>query len=415
MSSERPDNKDSLSHEIDAALDGVNLQDVDRGSSSAPARKSTAKGADKSAGDDRRHKHGTIVGVTGDDVFVEIGPRMQGVISLREFETPPKVGESYEFTLHGREDELWLLSRKEAQQLAAWDDVEVGSLVKAKVTGQNTGGLELKVGPLAAFMPASQVSLGREENLAQYLTQTLTCEVLEVDRAKKRILLSRRAVLDKERDEARKETVGKLSTGQVVKGKVTRVETFGAFVDLGNGIEGLVHVSNLSRRRVESATEIVQPGQTVDVQVLTIQEGGKRIGLGMKQLEPDPWAYVAQRFSPDQVVNGKVTRCTDFGAFVELEPGLEGLVHVSQLGKERVRRASDVVKPGQELAVRIVSIEPSRSRISLSRLDARGALIGSEDSVETSVIDEAMQKSPAKPIGTNLGSLFKKALREKPS
>src|SRR5438552_10275700 len=201
MSSERPDSKDPLSEEIDAALDGVNLQDVDRAQSSALGSKGSSKSLSKNAGDDRRHKRGTIVGVTGDDVFVEIGPRMQGVISLREFETPPKVGEAYDFTLHGREDDLWVLSRKEAQQLAAWDDVEVGSLVKAKVTGQNTGGLELKVGPLAAFMPASQVALGREENLAQYLTQTLTCEVLEVDRAKKRILLSRRAVLDKERDE----------------------------------------------------------------------------------------------------------------------------------------------------------------------------------------------------------------------
>jgi small subunit ribosomal protein S1 len=400
MSSDRPKKKDPLSEEIDSALEGMNLQEVD-----LPKR---------TGGDDRKQKRGTIVGITGDDVFVEIGPRMQGVISVKEFQTPPAVGSVHEFTLHGREDDLWILSRKEQQALAAWDDVEVGSLVKAKVTGQNTGGLELKVGPLAAFMPASHVSLSREENLGQYLTQTLTCEVLEVDRDRKRILLSRRSVLQKERDAEQKETAGRLSSGQVVKGKVTRVEPFGAFVDLGNGVEGLVHVSNLSRRRVENAGEVVQPGQQVDVMVLEIKDGGKRIGLGMKQLEPDPWADAARRYPPDTTIEGTVTRLMEFGAFVELEPGLEGLVHVSQLSKDRVRNPRDVVKPGQKLTVRVVSVEPARARIALSRMDPRGALIGSEDSVDTNVIDEAMRAAAPKPMGTNLGNLFKKALKPPP-
>jgi ribosomal protein S1 len=301
-----------------------------------------------------------------------------------------------------------VLSRKEQQTLAAWDDVQPGSLVKAKVTGQNTGGLELKVGPLAAFMPASHVSLNREENLGQYLTQTLTCEVLEVDRDRKRILLSRRSVLQKERESEARETAGRLSSGQVVKGKVTRVEPFGAFVDLGNGVEGLVHVSNLSRKRVENASEVVQPGQQVDVMVLEIKDGGKRIGLGMKQLEPDPWADAARRYPPDTTIEGTVTRLMEFGAFVELEPGLEGLVHVSQLSKDRVRNPRDLVKPGQKLTVRVVSVEPARARIALSRLDPRGALIGSEDSVDSNVIDEAMRSAAPKPLGTNLGGLFKK-------
>lgn len=401
MSMDRPNQKDPLAAEIESALDGMNLQEVD-----LPARNKS---------DGRNQKRGTIVGITGDDVFVEIGPRMQGVISLREFETPPKVGEVLEFTLHGREDDLWKLSRKQAQVLAAWDDVQVGSIVKAKVTGQNTGGLELKVGPLSAFMPASHVSLSREENLGQFLTQTLTCEVLEVDRERKRILLSRRSILEGERETERKEVVGKFASGQTVKGKVTRVEPFGAFVDIGNGVEGLVHVSNLTRRRVETATEVVTPGQSVDVMILEIKDGGKRIGLGMKQLEPDPWADAARRYPPDTTVDGTVTRLMEFGAFVELEPGLEGLIHVSQLSKDRVRRPIDVVKPGQKVAVRVVSVEPARARIALSRLDPRGALIGSEDSVDTSVIDTAMKAADNKPISTNLGSLFKKALKDGPS
>ena len=409
MSQQRPPDHDPLASEIDDALEGVNLQDIDDQKSAANKR---AGPRPKSS--DTSLKRGTIVGITGDDVFVEIGPRMQGVISLREFEKPPAVGETYDFNLHGREDELWVLSRKDAQAIAAWDDVEQGSIVKARVTGQNTGGLELKVGPLSAFMPASQVGLRHDDDLAQYLTQTLTCQVLEVDRDRKRILLSRRAVLEREQEAARKETVGKLSTGQVIQGKVTRVEAFGAFVDIGAGMEGLVHVSNLSRRRVENPNDVVHPGQRVEVQVLEIKDGGKRIGLGMKQLEADPWLDVAERYASDAVVRGKVTRLTEFGAFVELEPGLEGLLHVSQLGKDRVRRARDVLKVGEELSVRIVAVEPARQRLSLSRLDARGAVLGSEDSVESSVIDEALQKSAEKPIGTNLGNLFRKAIEPKP-
>jgi len=401
--SQKPKNeRDPLSSEIESALEGMNLQEIDMPS---------ARGGGKK-GDDRRQKRGTIVGITGDDVFVEIGPLMQGVISLREFTTPPKVGESYDFTLHGREDDLWKLSRREQQALAAWDDVEVGSHVKAKVTGQNTGGLELKVGPLSAFMPASHVSLSREDNLAQYMTQTLTCEVLEVDRDKKRILLSRRSILEKERESERKEIVGKFSSGMVTKGKVTRVEPFGAFVDLGNGVEGLVHVSNVTRRRIENAGEVLQPGQTVDVMILEIKDGGKRIGLGMKQLEPDPWADVARRYPTDTTIEGTVTRLMEFGAFVELEPGVEGLVHVSQLAKDRVRRPSDVVKPGQKLTVRVVSVEPARARIALSRMDPRGAMIGSEDSVDTNVIDTAMKEARGAPLATNLGNLFKKMRKE---
>ncbi|MBL8857763.1 MAG: S1 RNA-binding domain-containing protein [Planctomycetes bacterium] len=398
MSSDRSKKSDPLSAEIEDALGGMNLQEIDLPQRGAPVA--------------RDQKRGMIVGITGDDVFVEIGPRMQGVISLREFETPPKVGEVHDFTLHGREDDLWKLSRKAAQVLAAWDDVQPGSIVKAKVTGQNTGGLELKVGPLSAFMPASQVSLSREDNLAQYMTQMLTCKVLEVDPGKKRILLSRRAVLETEREAERKEVAGKYTSGQVVKGKVTRVEPFGAFVDLGNGVEGLVHVSNVTRRRIETASEVLSPGQSVDVMILEIKDGGKRIGLGMKQLEPDPWADAARKYAPDSTIEGKVTRLMEFGAFVELEPGLEGLVHVSQLANDRVRRPSDVVKPGQKLVVRVINVDTQQGRISLSRMDPRGALIGSEDSVDTSVIDTAMKANDTKPIGTNLGNLFKKALKD---
>ena len=221
-------------------------------------------------------------------------------------------------------------------------------------------------------------------------------------------------MLEKEREEAVKETVGRLSAGQMVRGKVTRVETFGAFVDLGGGIEGLVHVSNLSRRRVENAASVVAVGQEVQAQILSILDGGKRIGLSMKVLEPDPWETATYRYSADAVVSGTVTRLAEFGAFVELEPGLEGLLHVSQMAKDRVRRPRDHVTVGETISVRIVAVEPANRRLSLSRLDPRGAILGSEEAVDASVIDEALGKATSKPALTNLGGLFKKALEGKP-
>jgi small subunit ribosomal protein S1 len=401
------DPKDPLSAEIDAALEGVDLQHLDPRSESAAGAKSAEKAKPSNV------RKGTIAGVTGDDVFVELGPRVQGVISLQEFDEKPAVGAVYEFTLHGREDELWVLSRKEIQALAAWDQVEPGSLVKARISGQNTGGLEAKIGPMPAFLPASQVALRHEADLAQFIGQTLTCQVLEVDRDRKRILLSRRAVLEKERESAVKESLGRLSAGQTIRGKVTRVEEFGGFVDLGGGIEGLVHVSNISRRRIENASSALAVGQEVQALITDIKDGGKRIGLSMKALEPDPWETATGRYAQDSLVSGKVTRLADFGAFVEVEAGLEGLLHVSAMAKDRVRRPGDYVKVGETITVRIVSIEPSKRRMSLSRLDPRGAVLGSEEAVDASVIDEALQKNTSVPAKTNLGNLFKKALGEK--
>jgi len=404
MTPERQGHEDPLSAEIDAALEGVNLQELD-----APGELHAA-----SPKGDRLYR-GTVVGVTGDDVIVELGPRMQGVASKREFDEPPAVGAVFEFVLRGREDDLWILSRREAQSIASWQELQTGSLVKARVTGQNTGGLELKIGSHAAFMPASQVSAQREDDISTFIGQTLTCEVLEIDRGRKRVLLSHRRVQEKAAYAERIETIGKLSPGMVVTGKVTRIETFGAFVDLGGGLEGLIHISNLTRKRVEKADEVVKKGQEVQVKILDIKEGGKRIGLGMKQLEPDPWDDVHERIGNDAVVTGKVTRVVDFGAFVELEPGLEGLLHVSQLGTDRVRRVADILKVGDELAVRVVSIDAAEQRISLSRLDSRGAVLGSEEAVDAGLIDQVLGDSSSVGISTNLGDLFKKALGGKRS
>lgn len=392
---------DPLDREIEAALDGVDLQEIRR-ADEEPAVE----------GRDRLYP-GVVAGVSGDDVIVELGPRMQGVVSTREFETPPSVGDRHRFLLRGREDDLWILSLREAQEIAAWDDIEPGSLVRARVSGQNQGGLELKIGRHDAFMPASQVTVGREEDIASFLGQTLVCEVLEVDKKRGRCVVSRRRVQERERQEALQESLGKLHAGMVVTGKVSRMESFGAFVDLGNGVEGLLHVSNVSRRRVSDPKEVLTEGQEVRVQVLEIKENGRRIGLGMKQLEPDPWDDVEARYHADAQVAGRVVRITDFGAFIELEPGLEGLLHVSQLGRERVRRVDEVLKLGDEVTVRVQGVDAPARRLSLSRLDSRGALLGSDEAVDSDVIDAALAKPGDEGLRTNLGALFRRALENK--
>ncbi|MBL8897003.1 MAG: S1 RNA-binding domain-containing protein [Planctomycetes bacterium] len=368
------------------------------------------------AGDDSRDKKsGTVVRVTKDEVFVELGPRMQGIIALAHFETPPSEGQVFDFVLHGMKDDLWVLSRRDAQVLVSPSDIEVGKLVKAKVVGFNTGGLELKVGNVNAFMPASQVDLHHVEDLASFGGQTLLCKVLEFENKGKRsrVTLSRRAVLAAERDVALKESVATLQPGQVVTGKVTRLEPFGAFVEIAPGVEGLLHVSNLSRQRVEDPSKVLSVGQSIQAQITEIQKGGKRIGLSMKALEANPWDEVAARYAEGTVVKGKVTRVAEFGAFLEVEKGIEGLVHISQLSSERVNRINDAVKVGQEFPVRVVSVDAERERLSLSRLDETGHLIGSEDAVDAAEIGQVLKKTQEAPRGMSLGSLFKKALEKK--
>ncbi|QDV07450.1 30S ribosomal protein S1 [Planctomycetes bacterium Poly30] len=399
---------DSLDKEIEDALNGVDLQALGaRPEDDSPS----AGGKRRSKSDDLMP--GTVSGISGDDVVIDLGPRMQGICALTEFDEPPAVGQEFRFMNRGRDDDdLWILSLRGAKDLEVWEQLEVGSHTKARVTGQNQGGLTLKIGGNEAFMPMSQVSIQRDVDASSLLGETIVCEVMEIDRSRNRVLLSRRRVEEGERMVALSEAVGNLTPGSKVKGKVTRIEAFGAFVNIGHGVEGLVHVSQISRQRVEKVDEVLKVGQDVDAMILEIKEGGKKISLGMKQLEPDPWDEVPHRLSVDSQITGKVTRLMDFGAFVEVMPGIEGLLHVSQISTERIQNISRVLNVGQEVTVRVSAVDPGSQRISLTRLDARGAMIGSEDAVDNADIQAAMNPS-AKPLGTNLGDLFKKALENK--
>jgi 4-hydroxy-3-methylbut-2-enyl diphosphate reductase len=376
----------------------VSLQDLDLGDD-APEGKSL--------------RLGTVTGVSGSDVIVELGPHSSGAISIDEFDgEPPPVGSKLRVSVRGEEDGLLLLSIREAKALAAWDALEEGSHVKVTFSGVNRGGLEGKIGQLTAFMPASQAALHRIDDLSELAGKTLVCAVAEINRERKRVVVSRRAVLEAEAQEAREHGLSQIVPGAVVRAKVVRMESFGAFCEIGHGLEGLLHVSNMSYARVGHPSEAVRIGQELELKILEISEGGRRIGLGLKQLQPDPWDEVAARYPVDTVFTGKVRRLTDFGAFIELVPGVEGLLHVSQLGGGHVRHAKEVLKPGQQLTVRVTKMDVPAHRVSLSRLDTRGGMLDGESAADAGMISEVLQKTQESSIGTNLGALFKKALKK---
>ncbi|MFH0945566.1 MAG: S1 RNA-binding domain-containing protein [Planctomycetota bacterium] len=422
MSDKEKINEDAVRAELDAALENMasdpepDMEDVPAEPSGKDAGKET-KGGRKNRGKGKKddpHLHkGIVTAVEGKDVFVELGPRTQGVISIEEFEAAPEPGSEHEFSLVSIQDGLWTLSRREARTLATWRDLAKGRTVKATVIGENSGGLELKVGPVSAFMPASEVALGRVEDFLPFVGQTMVCEVMEASVRRKRVVLSRRVVLMREKRESRDRTLESLAVGQVLRGKVEKLEAFGAFVDLGGGVTGLLHVSNISHKRVSDPSTVLTLGQDVEVQVLEMKEGGKRIGLGMKQLATDPWESVTTTLRVGSVVQGKVVRIAEFGAFVEVGECVEGLLHKSQLSPDRVNRVEDVVKMGDEVAVRVQSVDQESRRISLSLLNERGARLDSDEDVGTEEMTRYLDFGSGTSSGTNLGALLREALEKK--
>lgn len=392
---------EDLQREIERALAGVNLQELDSDQEAAGAKDARSKLV-----------KGTVVGISKPDVILELGPRSQGVCPLSEFDDVPSIGSTHDFTSAGTSDGLSVLSLKGALDIKSWMELDVGALVKARVTAVNTGGLEVKVGTNRGFIPASQVAIGRVEDLSTLLNQTLVCQVLELDRGRGKLVLSRRAVLAVEADAAREEALGAFTSGAKVQAKVTRIEAFGAFCEISAGVEGLMHISNYSHIRVEDLNEHLKVGQELQLMILEITEGGKRIGLGKKQLEPNPWDGVSSRHGEDSLVTGKVTRLMDFGAFVEVEPGVEGLVHVSKLAAGRTTNVSNVVSVGEELTVRITEVDEIGRRLSLSRLDASGALLGSDEATDTDAVRKTLESNEASPKGLDLGALLKRAMTD---
>lgn len=355
-------------------------------------------------------RKGKVFRIHAPDVFIELpGHRMQGVLPLLQFpDGPPAIGTEVEVTVEGVDNSngVMLLSRKGAAVQADWDSVAQGMTVEARVTAVNKGGLSVDVNGIRGFLPVSQIELFRVENLEQYLNQRMLCMVAEVDPVERNLVVSRRALLEKEREENREKLWLELAEGQVREGIVRSVKDFGAFVDLG-GVDGLVHVSEMAWTRVKNAADVVEPGQKIKVQVLKIDREKRKVSLGLKQLQASPWDAVGEKYPPGSIVDGTVSRLMDFGAFVELEPAIEGLIHISELSPTRVRRVTDIVKPGQTVQVKVLNIDKEQRRIALSLKAALPEPKPEAVEEEAEAEEEVPQKPPrprTTPLRGGLGS-----------
>jgi small subunit ribosomal protein S1 len=449
----------ALDREVDAALAGLSIEDLyafDKPQPQGPREGQATAGASSPFGGPagKGFRRGRVMRVTPDDVFIDFGGKSQGIVPHVQFEQEPKVGEEYDFHVERYDDRegLLILTRKGATATnVSWENLDVGQIVEGTVTGMNKGGLELDVKGMRAFMPAGQVDLYFQKDISTFIGQRMQAEVTRFERDARNLVVSRRNILEREKEEARRKLLEELDVGQTrrgtvrnvmdfgafvdiggmdgllhvsemshrrgvkptdfvkvgdvvdvkvikldketgkmslslkqampdpwvgvenryavgsaITGRVTRVENFGAFIEVEEGIEGLLPVSEMSWQRIRHPSDMVKPGDTIKLVVINLDPANKKLTFSLKQAGPDPWATVKERYAQDMVVTGKVTRVVDFGAFVELEPGLEGLVHISELAPNRVRAASDVAKPGQDVKVRVLEVDPQARRISLS-------------------------------------------------
>ncbi|CAM3756163.1 30S ribosomal protein S1 [Alicyclobacillus pomorum] len=334
--------------------------------------------ADLSVGD---IVEGTVTDVEDKRVLVDIGHKFPGVIPIRELsplriEHPSdvvSVGQKVEVVIQKIDDEgeAVILSRRAAGAAKAWADLqekfEQNAAFDVTVHDVVKGGLVTDVG-VRGFIPASLVDRQFVEDLNEYKGKTIRVRVVEIDPENNKLILSRKAVLDEEHEQEVQQKIAALQPGSTVEGTVQRLTNFGAFVDVG-GVDGLVHISELAWHHVTDPAEVVKPGDKVMVRILSVDPEAGRISLSIKDAAPSPWEQYAHEFQPGDIVTGKVVRLVDFGAFVELRPGLEGLVHVSQISHQHVATPSDVLEEGQEVRVKILSVEPERKRISLSIKD----------------------------------------------
>src|SRR5216117_455183 len=316
---------------------------------------------------------GRVIEVRDSEVLVDIGYKSEGTIAIEEFRhagTLPKVGEEIEVYLESKEDSegLIVLSKDKADKIKVWDAIskshDSGTPVEGKVVEVVKGGLSVDVG-VRAFLPGSQVDLRPVKNLASMLGQMIRAKVIKLNRRRGNVVLSRRSVLEEEREEKKKHTLEVLSEGMVLTGTVKNITDYGAFIDLG-GIDGLLHVTDMSWGRVGHPSEIFQVADQIEVVVLHFDRESGRVSLGYKQKSNDPWETVETRFAPGTKTHGRVVSLTNYGAFVELEPGVEGLVHVSEMSwTRRVRHPSKLVNVGDEVEVIVLDVNRAAKRISL--------------------------------------------------
>lgn len=361
-----PNKRNQLSAELEAelveALGGMSVDEIVK--EGVPTTSTATKGEVEL---ESRHR-GRIVSVHREDVFIDIGQRNQGILSAKLFPEPPAVDTIIEVivTSFDPEEGLYQLTMPgTAQSVQDWSDLREGALVEARVTGENKGGLECEVNNIRGFIPASQVALYRIESFTQFVGERLLCVVQEANPDKRNLVLSRRGVLEREQAEAKEKLLKELAVGQIREGVVRNIRDFGAFVDLG-GVDGLLHVSQLSWARVKHPSDVLTVGQTVTVKIQKIDPDTGKLSLAMKELTESPWTNVSHKYPVRSTVEGTVSKIMEFGAFVQLEPGVEGLVHISELSHQRVWRVGDVVTEGQQVEAMVTSVDEEKQRIGLS-------------------------------------------------
>jgi small subunit ribosomal protein S1 len=348
---------------------------------------------------------GHVVRIDHDEVLVDIGYKSEGVIPANELSIRKAVDPHDEVTLGEEVDALVLtkedqdgrliMSKKRARFEKAWRRIEAaaesGEPVEGTVIEVVKGGLIIDLG-VRGFLPASLVDIRRVPNLDEYMGTQIECKVIELNRSRNNVVLSRRAVLEEERKEVRQQILDRLAPGLVVEGQISNIVDFGAFVDL-DGIDGLIHISELSWSHVNHPSEVLEIGDTVAVKVLDIDRDRQRISLGLKQTQEDPWQRIVNTYNIGDELAGTVTKVVTFGAFVEILDGVEGLVHISELAAHHVENPREIVQPGDELRVKILEIDSERRRLSLSAKRVEGQVlpvrrIEPETDGETAAADE---------------------------
>jgi len=318
---------------------------------------------------------GTVVGITERGVVIDFGYKSEGIVNQNEFmengEITVKPGDEVDVLVKNMEtgEGYPVLSRADAVRLRAWDDLEKafneGTPIKGRVIDRIKGGLRVDVDGIAAFLPGSQVDIRPIRNLDSLRGREIEASVIKLNRKRSNVVLSRKAVLEQRNAGRKGETLNQIEEDIIVEGQIKNLTDYGAFVDLG-GIDGLLHVTDMSWGRLQNPGEVFKVGDTVQVKVLRFDRARERVSLGYKQLLPDPWETIEERFPPGTRITGKIASVTDYGAFVELEPGVEGLVHVSEMSwSKRVKHPSKLVNPGDTVDVEVLGVDSKNRRISL--------------------------------------------------
>jgi len=353
--------QDNIDREVEAALADISLDELYAKDKPATQQPEMPKGV----------RRGKITQIGKDEIFVDMGGKALGVISCMQFEEElPKLGEEMEFNVdrYDAKENVLVLTRKGAASThVSWDKLELGQIVEGTVTGSNKGGLELDVKGMRAFMPAGQVEIYHVPDLTQFIGQKMVAEVTQFEREARNLILSRRNILEREREEQKGKLLAELAEGQIRRGVVRNVMDFGAFVDLG-GVDGLLHVSEMSfQRGRQNAGNFVKIGDVLDVKVTKIDRETGKIGLSLRQARGiDPWADAQTRYAPGTTITGRIVKLESFGAFVEVEEGIEGLLPISEMSWQRIKHPSDIVKEGDTVKLVVLSIDPAARKMSFS-------------------------------------------------